>query len=251
MLTKKRYFKKYAKKTDVVKPSVKRVIRSMIKRQVEPACEMQYLQLRGGTTNLIMRPFYALNLMDFTSMRQIYGTVGSDYSLCNKIQHKKIEFDFLFNCGNEYSNVSMTAYIVSIKKSQNLYGKTTGVLNTLTSGLEYADNDAAPNAGQSFLNPRMWTIHKKKRWESGNNGLATLAGSGTGGDLDLKTVYRWTGSIKTDQKIENTTGNVASLICLQDPATQYYLLVFNDNIGGDAEYPNFFYNIVHSFIVPN
>lgn len=251
MLSKKRFYKKSTKKADTaVKTSVKKVIRKMVKQAVEPAQEMQYLQLRGSQAS-IGRPYYALNLMDFTSMRQVFGTNGQDYSICNKIQHKSIDFDFLFSCANEYANVTMRAFIVSLKKDQNVYNKTTGALNATTSGLEYADNDSVPNAGQSFLNPKMFHIHKSKKWESGNNNLSTLVASGAGGDADLKTVYRWIGSIRTDQRIQNPVGDFAALTCSQSPSAQYYLILFNDNITADGESPNLNFNILHTFVVPN
>jgi len=227
-------------------------IKKVARKVKNEGAEIQHLQHRG-LISTVARDYTYLNIMDMTIARPIFGTAGADYNLCNKWQHKYIDFDLLLSYGNETSNVDMTAFVVSLKSdAAGIYNPITGTLATLTEGIEYANVNTLPNAGLCYLNPKLFTIHKQKRFAIGNNAAASSGvASGTAGGTYVKNVMRWTFKMKVNKELRNPVGNVASLAGSPSPMTQYYIILFNNNISADFEYPDMTYNIVHTVLVPN
>lgn len=225
-----------AKNTNVVK--LQKEINAITKA-MKKTYETHHLY--GSFTNGgVSLPYAFVNLSNWNTLAPCYGTVASDYNLLNRFFSKKFELDMYFVYSNEPNNTTMSLYIVSLKKDTNVYNKSTGGLS-LTLNADYIDNIAFSGYSQALLNPKVFNIHWKKRIILGNNNVAIGAPTGTGAG-DVKNAYRVYAKVNTKKMITNPEGNVQALTCSQDPTHQYYLLVMNDNIGTDLEYPG--YNIL-------
>lgn len=234
-----------------VTPSITTLARKVnsLTKATKDAYEIQFLQNRGLLSN-ISNDYAYINIFNYNNCRSIFGTVGGDYSVCNKWRYVNSKMDLIFDMGNEYTNIDYSLFIVSIKDSANtLYDKTTGVI-TLSDGIHYASNDVVSNAGQTILNPRMFNIHWQKRLLLGNNGYSPATSTATLGQ-GMGIVRRYSYTLKIDKVIQNVSGNVSSLVVSQDPSQAYYLLIFNNNASTDLEWQRCSYNFTHKLRVAN
>lgn len=222
-----------------------------IKKELKDTYEIQHLQYRINKTNLA-EPYVAFNLCNYNTMRSIFGTSGGDYSGCNKWKLLSMDLDLIFDQNSEAADVDFSMYLVTLKKSAvAYYNSTTGALNTLTAGVDYSDNDSATNNGTATLNPFLFTVHKKARFAIGNNNVAGLAGTGIAGTTYVANRKRFNWHIKINKEMRNPAGNMSTLQASQDPTSQYYLIVFNNNASGDFENPNVEINAINKIKVPN
>lgn len=241
---KKSYKKRAPKKTSVV--ALSKAV-SKIKRKLAQTYETMFLQNRGIV--FPVQDYTSINVMNYNNCRSIFGTSGNDYAVCNKWRHKSTKMDFLITLGDETTNIDYSFFLVSIKDSASAsYDKSTGAI-VLTEGLHYAVNEnvTPDNPGQTFINPKVFNIHKMKRFTIGNNNEPVGTSTATG-PTSLKR-FGW--KLKIDKIISNPIGNVSALNVSQDPSSQYYVLLFNNNVAADSEENNVQFNMVHTIEVPN
>lgn len=236
---------KYAKPT-ITKLNAKI---TRIAKRIKEGTEKVYLNTNGQGS--LASNFYGVNLCDWSTQTPVFDNdpSASAYSKCNKFTWNKLKLDLIYDIGNEYSNVDITTFLVSIKdEASKIYDKTTGVLS-LTSGEDYKRNSATSNSGQVFLNPKVFNIHYVKRMIMGNSGQNPNT---NGNSTEMKYIRRrQTISLSIGKVCHNPYGDIDLLTCNQDPSKQYYLLVFNNNLSIDGEYPLLDFNLLNTVTCPS
>lgn len=234
-------------RAQVVNKLAKKVNR--IAKAVKEGVETVYLNANGSNT--LSTNFLGINLCDWSTQSPVFDDdpTESAYARCNKFTWKSMKLDLIYDCNNEYENVDLTTFIVSVKdEASKIYDKATGVL-TLTSGLDYKRNSATSNSGQVYLNPKVFNIHYVKRSIIGNNSQnPTTAGNST----EMKYIRRRIAiKLKVNKICKNPYGDIDLLTCNPDPSKQYYLLVFNNNLATDLQYPLLDWNLLNTIICPS
>lgn len=151
----------------------------------------------------------------------------------------KVEVDMQIIPANEPSAITYTIYVVSLKKetsAQLLNNKGNGLI-TLDQTVHFVDTvqGVGLNAGQVFLNPQFFHVHKKWTFINGQN----LAGDYTQAQKQLsKSAWRKNFTLYPRKLLMNGRGDF-------DPGTQVtwrndaqlYVLFFSDNTSLDAQSP--------------
>lgn len=201
--------------------------------------------------DLVARPFAQYNLINYLNCKLIFGTGANDVQSNNSWYHSSTDIDLCLELGNEEDNVTFSLYIVKLKdECSKKLNTTTGVL-TLTTDIDYSSNDIVADGYQVFLNPALFDVKWSKRITIGNNSAQPVVASGIGyKNESLCTYYRTHIKLPIGKYMTNPNGDVQQLACLPDVGKNYYLLAFNDNQGGDTEYPIIKLNMVHHIKVP-
>lgn len=197
---------------------------------------------------LLQTNYNAFPLTDYFAMVNNPGNLvfQSSYEECktNKVQHKSIStqcFVSLYNDSglgaSEGSSVSFSCFLVSLKdEGANRVNYSTGAL-TLTGGTDYTTigSIGGVDGAMTYLNPKLFNIHKKKFFTLSNFTTAPGA-TGQAYDPNLKREWRW--NIAPNKVITSTTTPYWSdLPCGIDPSKTYYILIFNNNSAVDNEWP--------------
>lgn len=176
-------------------------------------------------------PYTYYNLTQWNNMSSIFGTALVDWSASNKLYFKKLSMHVKVEQSLEADNTSISLFLVSLKDNANTtsrFNASTGAL-ALNSAVDYAQL-----SGRTFLNPRVFTIHRQKRIYFTNGG-ATLSSTGAGDKNLVVADLKWT--IYPKHSVNNGASNVRDMACSQDPSKCYYLLAFNDNLLADLTSP--------------
>lgn len=195
-----------------------------------------------GVTN-INQPYTTIQIDNFNALTPVFGTALGDYNDVDKAFWKSWSCQFKLESWDEEENIQVTAFLVSLQKSaSNMYDSGTGNLAALTAGTHYYNY-----GGMCMLSKKIFRIHRIKTFTVGNNSAAlTTAGapmwSGT-------TLYQGYWKIKPKAYIRNPSANFVGLGASLDPTQQYYMIVFNNNSGADAENPRLSYNMIYNFHV--
>lgn len=231
------YKKKMPAKTSVA--ALTKKVNSLVKaRQVNT----QWLNMQRNDNNTIAQ-FYWYNVCNYGSGNPMFGTSTDDFA------DPKVRFySSQINCrvslensvNNEEETTRFTAFLVSLKDRipQTKFNNTTGTL-TLTPALDYN-----LISGVAYLNQKLFTIHRTKRFTLTNYGTALSAPAA---QSEFGTAHEWTWSITPNCVIENPNGNWNTLSSSMDPSKQYYVLVFSDNQTGDLENPSVVINQIYNF----
>ena len=214
---------KYAKKG---------VIQTLVKKVAKlTKIPLQNMLLKKDTGFFNLQSNVVSTLMnDFSNQSIVFGT-GTNDVFPNRVVWKKSELDFILQVNNEYSNVSITMFIVRPKDvlSQAI-DSTTGAL-TLT-----ADDHYITTSGQQvILNKKYFNTLYTKKFYLGNNGVAP--GQGAQGGSDLHVIRRIKKTLYPNININNPKGDVRTMAFNQDPSKNIYVLTFCDNISVDLENP--------------
>lgn len=229
---KKRTFKKRA---PTVRALAKRV--STLAKQI-----WHYQDLTYSGTATFSTDYFAYNMCDFLAMSATFGTTSNDVHE-NKCINYFDELDIVVDMANEEQNITCTAYMVKLKDNiGSAFNATTGGL-TLTSG---AGGQYAFSGGFAFLNRQCFTILKQKRFIVGNNGQTRDIPSAYTSAIRPTWRWRWTASPKS-MVGPSYYGDWKVLSNALDPSRQYYILIFNDNLAADSEYPTF--SVLHHKVV--
>lgn len=231
-------------KTDIVKLQ-KQV--NKLESKLQTGYEKMYLYGSIQDTTVLSN-YEVANLSNYNTLAPCFGTSGADYNTVNKWYSKKIHLDIIIDLGNEPDNVSMTIFVVKLKKDTNLYDKSTGAMVTLSATNNYIQN-TLNDKSQVYINPKDFKIVFVDDILVGNNGVAIGTSTGPGND-ELKGHYRKRISWKTGFYSSNPDGNLQALTCDPDPTHQYYFLLFNNNLGADLQYPTYSLQVLHEIDVP-
>lgn len=229
-----RKFYKKTRSTSGLAKQVARLTRRVNKSQIHNVNLFQ-------NGNLQLTSNYAvLPLSNWGSLTPCFGYTTTDYNNANEAFLKSITMQFRLNSANEEDNISYSMFLVSISKNgSNIYDQATGTLSALTQPLHYLST-----ASMGMLNKKYFKIHRTKFGNLGNWSTPLQQSSAGGKSLTTLDQFYW--KIKPMKTIKNPAGNFASLACSQDPATQYYIIVLNDNSTADLESPILEYNIIYS-----
>lgn len=112
----KKTVKKYVPKKKA-KTTVKDLSKKVTKlaKQLKEGTEIQHLY--GSYISTIATDYYALNLCNYVNLVGCFGSTGNDYNFVNKWKSNYFVLDLLLYSASEPANVTVSAYIVSLKDS--------------------------------------------------------------------------------------------------------------------------------------
>ena len=191
------------------------------------------------------QPFYQYHINNLMSAwTPIFGYDSNDFSNVNKVYVNSYKVDARILQGSEADAIWYTAFVVSLKDDaadSTTFDPATGIL-TLTNGVHYT---TLGGNGKVLVNPRVFNIHSYKRFYMG----------GRPGDQSAPVVRDLSFTIVPKQKlITNPKGNVfgtGGLSFPKDPSKNYYMLLFNDDLGSDLQTNNITIGAVANMAIPN
>lgn len=213
----------------------KRSVKAIVRKAIKPSQNVVRLAHGIAPSNLSQN-FGAWHLNPIASSSPIFGSGPNDVHR-NQARHISLVLDVAFRAGNEADGSNLTAYIVSLKNDckDSLFDSKTGTLSLV------ALEDYEILNGAAFINPRVFTIHK--RWSI----LFPHAGSVTTSAWDTLFKRRiW--KSKPRNYIKNERGDWGDLAFPQKPSHNYFLIVFNDNLVGDLAWPTVEFNVLNTYI---
>lgn len=241
------------KKTSVKRraPAKKSVTKKVtaLAKQVKKLTTISYDKVAMKTIeqaySSIVQPYYQYHINNLMqSWTPIFGYDSNDFSAVNKVYVNSYKVDARILQGSEADAIWYTAFVVSLKDDaadSTTFDPATGQL-TLTSGTHYT---TLGGNGKVLINPRMFNIHSYKRFYMG----------GRAGDQSAPVVRDLSFTIVPKQKlITNPKGNVFGTGGLQfpkDPSKNYYMLLFNDDLGSDLQTNNITIGAVANMAIPN
>jgi len=200
--------------------------------------ETVYYNFGNVFTQLLGTPYNVFHLTNCSGWIPIFGSQSGRDTEANKTIYRGVALDLYFKANSETANTTFTVFLVSIT---DLYGQNfnsaTGALG-LTAGFHYY-----ANGSQVLLNKKCFKIHKSKRFTLGNNGTALTAPSAQTQYGTDKRIYM---KVKKNQVFANPYGDWKDVYCPPDPNKNMYLLVFNDNVMGDAHSPALNMSVIHT-----
>lgn len=227
-----------------------------LKRSVGSAEKtLYYKTLSTGT---VSTPVKIVNMCDYATMVTsggLYGASAQDIA-SDKATHEAMTMDILVSLQNfsqfsqsEWDSVNFTCFLVSLRDAiGSKFNPTTGAL-TLTGGEDYATAGSVGgvDGGFVYLNPKIFKVHKSKRFTLSNIGVDPTATSlpnvVTGYNGQIAKQWQWRLYPKT--KIVNSKGTWGQLASAVDPSKQYYVLIFNNNSAADLQYPFHILNCIN------
>lgn len=231
------------KKTSVVKKV------ATLSRQVKKLNKVSYdkvqMQISGFNNTAVTTPYYQYHINNLTqSWAPMFGYDANDVSTVNKMYVNSYKVDARLKQASEADLIWYTAFIVSLKDDgadSTTFDPATGQL-TLTVNTHY---NLLGAAGKAFLNPRFFNIHSYKRFSMG----------GRAGDQSNPVQRDLSFTIVPKQKmVTNPKGNifgVGGLSFPKDPSKNYYLLLFNDDLGSDLQYNEITIGGMATIAIPN
>jgi len=203
--------------------------------------ETQYLT-RSSLVDL-SRDYNAINLMNVAGCTGCFGSTAEDLDGVNKAYWKSCDIDLIVNKGNEPGNVDCTIFLVQLKPEMSTAVDIFGNL-ALTTQLHYVRNNATTNAGQTLISPKAFNIIKSKRIYIGSN-QNDVNTNGEG--VYIQKRFRWT--MYPKKMVKNPIGNFNAMYRSQDIAQNYYILIFNNNLTLDSEFPTAELTFINGFSV--
>lgn len=223
--TTKRGYKRLAKKV------------AKVTKRIMPLVNRCYMQWAGAVQSSLVSDYAALNICQLNNYAYVFGTSTDDFNM-RSIRIKSFKICNYVNLSNEEETIGFTYFIVSLKKrGTSLFNVSTGSLLGLTSGTHYAKS----SAGMVMLNKEFFRIHAYKKFTLTNWGAQLNTGAA---QSQYGADRRWSNKIHCNMVVTSPAGNALGMPSPQDPSQNYYLLMFNDNSGIDAEYPRWDFNIL-------
>lgn len=208
--------------------------------------EDEYINLGQWRDNAqLVADYVAVNLSNFNSMDQIFGTSTNDTE-ANKMIHKSFGLQIKVALENqlgasELLTTGISMFLVSLKdEASSIFNPATGALSLGINSSYYTTR------GYTLLNKKYFNIHKKKFFSLTNHGSALIYSSAqTKYGSNYECYWKW----RPNKVITNPTGDVYSLQSALDPSKQYYLLIFNNNSNTANGSPTLTMNAVHTIKV--
>lgn len=202
---------------------------AQVKKLNHVSYDQRTMVMAADTATNVVQPFYQYHVTGrMNTWAPIFGSAAVDVDNSEKVYVNEYKLDARLYQDNEPDRIFYTAFVVSLKDQaadSTTFDPATGNL-TLASGLHYAQTNTV---GKVFLNPGFFTIHSYKRFYMG----------GRAGDQSAPEVRDISFTIKPKQRmIVNPKGNVfnnAAFTFPKDPSQNYYLLLFNDDLGADLQ----------------
>lgn len=200
--------------------------------------------------NILSDDYVAFPLTNYLQVAPIFGSVPAEYDK-EHARHLSVGMDILIDMNTEYDKIQYTMFIVQLKDvATTIFTPSTGAL-TMVAGTHYSKV-----GGMFMVNKEFFTIHKVKRFATGNNGVPTnwtTAGVGyvenNPAEQGLRRSHRFYMKQRIGQYVKNTGGSWKTLQANPDPSKNFYLIVFNDNNLLDLQNPTFTANFVHTIRV--
>jgi len=193
----------------------------------------------------VTQPFYQYHINNLmNAWTPIFGYDANDFSNVNKVYVNSYKVDARLIQATEADLIWYSSFVVSLKDDgadSTTFDPATGIL-TLTPGVHYT---TLAGNGKVLVNPRFFNIHSYKRFYMG----------GRPGDQSAPANKDLSFTIVPKQKlITNPKGNIfgtGGLSFPKDPSKNYYMLLFNDDNGGDFQVNTINIAGMASLAIPN
>lgn len=212
-----------------------------ITKTIRPMVQRTYYKYDNSDA-LLVAPYKTFNIMKISSWQRTFGTTaelddGRSFGI------DRVSLENIVTINTEPSDVTFTYFIVKLKKAASqLFNPLTGELAALVSDVHYFQpfsSIAIGRAGGVYLNKEYFYVIKCKKFRTGQ--FTALGAEG-----DAKTYHRWTDKIKLGITITNPAGAAINMACPQDMFQNYFVIMFNDNLAVDNEYPMWKFNMLVS-----
>jgi hypothetical protein len=190
--------------------------------------------------------FSALVSGALNTMSPLWGYSSADVANVDKAYLNSKDVYVSVRQNNEPNLIRYTMFVVSLKDA----GADSTTFDPLTGALTLANGTHYTNivSDQVRISPRFFNIHATRRFTMGYEGTA-------GPTADTFSERRFVFKLKPKQKlIINPKGNVfgnASFTFPKDPSQNFWVLLFNDNVGADLENNKVDINTVDHFAIPS
>lgn len=220
-----------------------------LSRQVQKLSKVSYdkvqMQILPQSYASVTQPYFQYHLNNLTSSwTPIFGYDANDVSTANKMYVNSYKVDARLTQDSEADLIWYTMFVVSLKDDgadSTTFDPATGQL-TLTDNIHY---NRAPTNGKVIVNPRFFNIHKYKRFYMG----------GRAGDQSAPVTRDLSFTIVPKQKmVTNPKGNIfgiGGLAFPKDPSKNYYMILFNDDLGTDLQVNKIVAGGIASIAIPN
>lgn len=251
-----------------VKPSgsnMAKLVKSVnqIKRRVSGAEKTLYYRFKVNSTapsgtnysSELRTPYNMYHLCNYNTMvvgsgNAIFGSSATALDIkADRCRHEAITMDLYVSLENmlgtnssEWNTVNFTCFLVSLKDAiGSKFNASTGAV-TLTGGDDYTTvgTVASVDGGYAYINPKIFKVHKSKRFTLSNFNQSPQ----TLGLTNPPLAKQWQWKIYPNQTVVNSVGSWTDLACAPDPSKNYYVIIFNNNSGIDAENPTCLINCV-------
>jgi len=221
---------------------------STLTRTVKKLTQISYDKLAlAGTPKYndnVVQPYYQYHVESLmNSWTPVWGLDSADIQNVNKLYINSYNFDMRLRQDNEADQIYYSMFFVSLKDQgadSTTFDPATGTL-TLAAGIHYYASDN----GRVLLNPRFFNIHKYRRFYMG----------GRPGDQSAPWLRDLSFKFTPKKRlIENPKGNVFGLSGLsfpKDPSQNHFVLLFNDDAGGDLQTNKINIHNLVSAAIPN
>lgn len=243
--TKKYPVKKSAKKTASVSSKVTALARQVKKLNTisYDKVQMQLLPVNNAT---VTQPYFLYHCNALTSnWTPIFGYDAADVQNANKMYVNSYKVDARLTQNTEADLIWYTMFVLSLKDDgadSTTFDPATGNLN-MTDGIHY---NRSPVNGKVFINTRFFNIHKYKRFYMG--GRANDQSAPVTRDLSFTVVPK-------QKLVTNPKGNIfnatSGLAFPKDPSKNYYMVLFNDDLGTDLQTNNIVLGGIANIAIPN
>lgn len=199
----------------------------------------------GSTGDAIVQPYYCFPLSTFNAWSRIFGTGTNDWE-GNSMIWKSFGLDVHVRSFNETEQINFTMFLISMKDNGSYCIPAAGGNLVISDTTEFINSSGAGGdtaSGLVMLNKSICNIHYVKRFTLGNNGAALNTSSA---QTQYGTDRRFYIRHRVNKKIQNPIGDVFAMPRAYDPSSNYYLLIFSNNLSADAESPRVFLNVVHT-----
>lgn len=176
----------------------------------------------------------------------LFGSSSPDFDAVNKVLHHSTTIQYTIDIANEMDNVQLTIMLLSLKQEgRALYDPATSAAPLyITDGPHFRKV-----GGMTMVNKKLFNIHYIKNLNIGNNNQAVTAPTADNG---LLRIYSDSIKIKprctvTNPGVLGGTGDIDVLYADPKATQQYYLVIFNNNSGIDAQSPTITMNQITRF----
>lgn len=232
-----RYIKKRRRRQTKMQEMTK-TVNQLVKASKSSMKLIRKAQYQAGS--ILVSPYKVYNISNINGAANIFGT-GSNDLHANWALWKKCNIQVQLSAEEEDDWVGCTMFIASLKNRMTdaNFDSGNGAL-TLDSGEHYYQSE-----GMGYLNKDYFNIHYYKQFQFNNMGAAP---SGTGNQNTL--THNLSLTLRPNKRIVNGEGDWNALNVPSTPSHNYFIIILNNNLSGDLQYPVIKYHVLNTYTSP-
>lgn len=201
--------------------------------------------LTAQAAGSVTQPYYQYHVNGaMNNWSAIFGSNSADISNLDRIYVNSYTVDMRLVQDNEADRIFYTVFLVSLKDQ----AADATTFDPATGSLQLSDNihyQTLSTNGRVLLNTKFFNIHNMKRFTMG--GRVNDQSTPETKDLSFKILPK-------QKLIVNPRGNVlqnSAFAFPKDPSQNYYMLVFNDDLGTDLQTNKMYVGGLANIAVPS